>query len=97
MKNSDGLRKIGEQLYNMRKSRGLTQEKLAVELGINAKMISIYENGNKEMGALLYDKILIFFGQKTSDPQTMELLQIFSSLTSEAKQHLIAIATVLKT
>ncbi len=37
-----------DRLRNLRKSRNLTQDKLASDLGISKSTISMYENGNRE-------------------------------------------------
>ena len=42
----------------MRKAHHLTQEQLAEKLDIDRRAVSRYENGEIEMGALLYSKLL---------------------------------------
>ena len=52
------LQEFGEELRKMRKEMGMTQEKLAEKLDIDAYQLSRYEKGHREMGALLYTKLL---------------------------------------
>ena len=54
----DEKRAFGQRLYEKRKAHHLTQEQLAEKLDIDSRMLSRYENGDAEMGALLYEKLL---------------------------------------
>lgn len=94
-KDKDKLRRFGQTLFEMREGAHITQEKLAEELDVNSKLISRYETGEAQMGALLYDRWLIYFGQKTNDPQIKELLQLFGTLSENDKEQLIKFATFL--
>ena len=96
-KNYDELKQLGNVLRTMRETAKITQEKLGELLGdVDAKLVSRYENGDAEMGALRYDKWLSIFGQKVDDELTKQLLQIFASLPSEEKKRIIIIASALR-
>lgn len=91
-KNEAKLRAFGQTLFEMREGAYITQEKLAEELDVNSKLISRYETGEAQMGALLYDRWLIYFGQKTNEPQIKELLRLFTTLSENDKEQLIEYA-----
>ena len=63
----DGKRAFGQRLYEMRKAHHLTQEQLAEKLDIDSRMLSRYENGDTEMGALLYEKLLAVLHEEETD------------------------------
>ena len=77
---------LGNWMYESRKDAGLTQRKLADMVDQDPRQISRYENGQAEMGALLYRKLLILFGQLSDDPLIQKHLQQFVSLTPENRQ-----------
>ena len=54
-------RALGQRLYAMRTERHMTQEELAEKLDIDSRSVSRYENGEVEMGALLYERVLTLF------------------------------------
>ena len=86
MLKTDELIGLGNWMYESRKDAGLTQRKLADMVDLDPRQISRYENGQAEMGALLYRKLLILFGQLSDDPQIQKHLQQFVSLTPENRQ-----------
>lgn len=59
------LRELGEDLRCMRKEMGMTLEALTAELGTDFRVISRYENGQAEMGAVMYRKLQLLYEQKT--------------------------------
>ena len=97
IKDSNKLREFGNKLLKMRENAKITQSELAEALGdgCSDKLISRYENGTEQMGALRYDKLLSYYGLKVDNPQTVKLLQVYNTLTPEARDQLIRIASVL--
>lgn len=86
MPKRDELIEMGNWLYESRKNAGLTQRKLSDLVDLDPRQISRYENGQAEMGALLYRKLLSLFGQLSDDPKIQKHLQQFVSLTPENRQ-----------
>ncbi len=91
LKDEDQLLELGEELRGMRREMHMTQEKLAEALDTDARMISRYENGNAEMGALMYRKILRLY-ESRKRPRADSLLQQIMKLTPEKRG---AIETIL--
>ena len=58
------LQEFGKELRNMRKEMHMTQEKLAEALGIDVTQVSRYEQGTREMGAMMYAKFLKLHAEK---------------------------------
>ncbi len=85
---------FGQKLYRMRKSKKMTQMQMGEALDVNNRMISRYETGEAEMGALLYDKMLDIVGQPV-DSDATELLQQFAKLTPTNKQLLLQMANAM--
>ena len=88
------LIEFGEKLYKMRKSKKMTQMQMGEALGVDNRMISRYETGEAEMGALLYDKMLGIVDQPV-DVDAKVLLQQFAKLTPENKKQLIGLAAAM--
>lgn len=88
------LIEFGEKLYKMRKSKKMTQMQMGEALGVDNRMISRYETGEAEMGALLYDKMLGIVDQPV-DVDAKVLLQQFANLTPENKKQLIGLAAAM--
>lgn len=59
-------RALGRRLFELRTAHHLTQEQLAEKLDIDSRALSRYENGEREMGALLYGKMLALFPPVTA-------------------------------
>ncbi len=85
---------FGRKLYRMRKSKKMTQMQMGEALDVDNRMISRYETGEAEMGALLYDKMLDIIGQPV-DSDVTELLQQFEKLTPYNKKQLIGLAAAM--
>ena len=83
------LRELGTELRSMRKDIGMTLEELAAELGTDFRVISRYENGQAEMGALMYRKLVMLHEQKT---QQSDLLQQILKLSATDR---IAVETII--
>jgi len=95
MQKKDELRRFGNNLHAMRKSRHMTQIQLADALEVDYRSISRYETGEVEMGAILYDKMLDVLGQKTGGPEAQAFLQQFVSLTPENKTQVMNFVAAL--
>ena len=78
------LQAFGEELREMRQEMHMSQEKLAEALDVDLRMISRYENGNAEMGSLMYRKMLQIY-QSWKYTQIDNLLQQIMKLTPEKK------------
>jgi len=91
----DELRQFGSSLHAMRKRKHMTQMQLADALDVDYRSISRYENGEVEMGAMLYDKMLSVLGQKPGTQETQVFLQQFVSLTPENKTQVMNFVTAL--
>ena len=78
------LREFGKELRGMRKEMHMTQEKMAEALGVDPRMISRYETGNAEMGALQYRKVLRLYESRKSS-RTDSLLQQIKKLSPEQR------------
>ena len=78
------LREFGKELRGMRKEMHMTQEKMAETLGVDPRMISRYETGNAEMGALQYRKVLGLY-KSWKNSRAESLLQQIRKLSSEQR------------
>ena len=87
--------KLGNWLREMRNSKGLTQQQLAELVEVNPKQISRYESGKAEMGALLYIRICEALSPRIDDLQVKELLHLYTMLTPEKQQLIVANASAL--
>ena len=72
------LREMGTELRRMRKEMGMTLEELAAELGTDFRVISRYENGQAEMGALLYQKLVQLYEQRTQPDNLLQQIRKLS-------------------
>lgn len=88
------LIEFGKKLYTLRKSKKMTQMQMGEALGVDNRMISRYETGEAEMGALLYDKMPGVVDQPV-DADAKTLLQQFAMLTPENKKQLIGLAAAM--
>ena len=69
------IRELGEDLRCMRKEMGMTLGALAAELGTDFRVISRYENGQAEMGAVMYRKLQLLYEQKTHRGSLFQQIQ----------------------
>ena len=74
----EALRELGAELRRMRKDMGMTLEALAEELGTDFRVISRYENGQAEMGALMYRKLVQLHAQRTQQRSLLQQIQKLS-------------------
>ena len=70
------LQEFGKELRQMRKEMGMTQEKLAEALDTNFRVVSRWEKGEDQMGALAYKKLLKLHAEKTQKKDDDLLRQI---------------------
>ena len=94
MLKEDELRQFGQNMYEMRKTTKMSQMKLAEVMEVDNRMISRYENGHAEPGALYYDRLLEVCGQKPHG-ESARLLQLFEGLTQENKAQLLSLAEMM--
>jgi len=87
---------FGQKLYEMRKSKNLSQMELAEMLDVDRRQISRYETGEAEMGALLYAKMQNALSVKV-DKQLASFLQLWEALPPESRSKLIDLAEIMKT
>lgn len=92
MLKKDDIRDLGAEIRRMRKEMGMTLEALAEELDTDFRMISRYENGQVEMGAVMYRKLMRLYEQKTME---VALLQQIMKLSPENQQALETIVSSL--
>jgi len=88
------LRAFGQKLYEMRSRKNLSQMQLADIVDVDRRQISRYENGEAEMGALLYAKIQSALSVQI-DNQLSELLQLWGTLSEENKAQLLNLAKIM--
>lgn len=94
MLKEDELRQFGQSMYEMRKSQHMTQMQLAEIMDVDNRMVSRYETGQTEPGALYYDRLLEVCGQKPQG-ESERLLQLFAGLTPENKAQLLSLAEMI--
>lgn len=94
MLKENALRELGTELRRMRKEMGMTLEELADELDTDFRVISRYENGQAEIGALMYRKLLKLHAEKT---QQGGLLQQFQKLSPADRKMVETIVGRLET
>ena len=58
---------LGEKIIDLRKKRGLSQEDLAITLGVSRQTIGSLENGRYNPSILLAFKIARYFGMQIED------------------------------
>lgn len=64
---------FGEKLYNLRKSVGLTQNQVAMKLGVTNKAISKWENGKTKPQVEMIRKLSVIY--KTSVDKLLQILE----------------------
>ena len=79
--------KIGKFISECRKEKQLTQEQLAVQLGVTSKSISKWENGNCLPDASKYKSLCEILGITVNDLFSGERLS--SETENEAKDYLV--------
>lgn len=84
------LRDFGSELRRMRKEMGMSMETLAAELGTDYRVISRYENGQAEMGALMYRRLLQLHDQKMKSNELLQQIQKLSSTDQVMVEMIIA-------
>lgn len=67
---------LGSVLRKTRKTRGLRQEDIAVELGVNVKQVGRWEKGENAPSSLTLIRLLKFFRQKSDAPDLDELAAV---------------------
>ncbi len=78
MLKKDDIRDLGTEIRRMRKEMGMTLEALAEELDTDFRMISRYENGQVEMGAVMYRKLVQLYEQKTMEAALLQQIRKLS-------------------
>ena len=81
---------LGSDLRRMRKEMGMTLETLAEALGTDFRVISRYENGQAEMGALMYRRLVLLHEQKTKSDHLLQQIQKLSPTNRVAIETIIA-------
>ena len=89
MLREDVLREFGKELRRMRKEMKMTLEELASELGADFRMISRYENGQAEMGALMYRKLVQLHEQRTQPDSLLQQIQKMSPANRKAVETIV--------
>ena len=90
----DDLRQFGQKLFEMRKSKHMTQMQLADAMDVDNRMISRYEAGQAEPGALYYDRLLNICEPKPQG-EAADLLQLFDVLTPDNRAQLLSLARMM--
>jgi transcriptional regulator with XRE-family HTH domain len=90
----DNLRLLGQKQFEMRKAKHMTQLQLADALNVDYRVISRYETGQAEPGALYYDRLLDICDQKPQG-EAADLLQLFSTLIPENRAQLMSLARMM--
>ena len=90
MLKKDDIRDLGAEIRRMRKEMGMTLEALAEELDTDFRMISRYENGQVEMGAVMYRKLMRLYEQKTVESALLQQIMSLSPTNRAALETIIA-------
>ena len=90
MLKEEALRELGTELRRMRKEMGMTLEALAEELGTDFRVISRYENGQAEMGALMYRELVQLHAQKTQQSSLLQQIHQLSPADRAAVETIIS-------
>ena len=101
-----------DRLLELRKSKNLTQQRLAVELGVDQASISSYESGKYFPTVEVLVKIASYFGVSTdyllglsdiknpirtpTDDQTAYLISVFSALPGYYRERVIGYVETLQ-
>ncbi|HIU41706.1 MAG TPA: helix-turn-helix transcriptional regulator [Candidatus Egerieicola faecale] len=72
MNNKNDIKIIGDNIKRIRKEKGLTQEKLAIEIGIKRETISRYESGGIQLSMEMAIKIANALGCSVGDFYPMD-------------------------
>ena len=94
-----------DRLYELRKARNITQQRLAVDLGVDQASISSYESGKYLPTVEVLIKIAHYFGVSTdyllglsdvksplkvaTDDQSTYMLSLFSALSGQYRERAI--------
>ena len=90
MLKKDDIRDLGAEIRRMRKEMDMTLEALAEELDTDFRMISRYENGQVEMGAVMYRKLMRLYEQKTVESALLQQIMSLSPTNRTALETIIA-------
>ena len=90
MLKEEALCELGTELRRMRKDMGMTLEALAEELGTDFRVISRYENGQAEMGSLMYRKLIQLYHQRTQQGSLLQQIQKLSPTDRNAVETIIS-------
>ena len=90
----DDLRYFGQKQFEMRKAKHMTQMQLADAMDVDYRMISRYETGQAEPGAMYYDRLLSICEPKPQG-EAADLLQLFATLAPENKAQLMSLAKMM--
>ena len=90
----DNLRLLGQKQFEMRKAKHMTQMQLADAMDVDNRMISRYETGQAEPGALYYDRLLNICEPKPQG-EAADLLQLFDVLTPDNRAQLLSLAKMM--
>ena len=91
----EALRVFGQEMFRMRKANHMTQIQLADAMDVDNRLISRYENGEAEPGAMYYARLLDVCGQKPQG-DAAALLQLYAGLTPENKKQLLSLAEMME-
>lgn len=67
MENSSLQEKIGRTIQKIRKERHISQEKLALEAGVDRRYLSDVENGKRNLSVEIIERIADYFGINVSE------------------------------
>lgn len=90
----DDLRGLGQKMFEMRKAKRMTQMQLGDVMDVDYRVISRYETGQAEPGALYYERLLNICDQKPQGEAAV-LLQLFTTLTPENRTQLLSLARMM--
>ena len=88
------LQEYGDHIRQLRKDMHMTQEKLAEKLDVTAQELSRYENGHREMGGMLYAKLLKLHNEMVTKKDN-ELLQKIQKLSPKKRDAVLQMITAL--
>ena len=88
------LQDFGDHVRQMRKDMHMTQEKLAEKLDVTAQEISRYEKGHREMGGMMYAKLLKLHHEIMTKKDN-ELFEKIQKLSPEKRDAVLRMITAL--
>jgi len=88
------LQEYGDHIRQLRKDMHMTQEKLAEKLDVTAQELSRYENGHREMGGMLYAKLLKLHNEMVTKKDN-ELLQKIQKLSPKKRDAVLQMIIAL--